>query len=351
MEIELTNFSISSDIYNSVKQIECIFGTELIKLTKEQPAFEKIKKLFLSVKPHHPFFEDDGKSRSYSKKENFYFVSSPIDYTLWATSDWSDRVDTFANALNSAIDHVAKSRITAQEKQVLTGLVEEARGRLRNQPLENLEAIGPTHVEYDEDSKIISYGFSKEALLAPRLGKRATVPADQIHLLKKDRWKQAKPQAFKLYKSDGGRLYYSEAWLTDQEIIEHWGSCGDKGKIRKHKLTDIDKVDNVMKRLKEEAREKGFRPISSDRHATLVVEYTLVGFGGESDLGNRHLIEDYLSNLTGWLGLGDCDGGSIGSGTMEIFCNVIDYALAKEAIEEHLKKSPFGDFNRIYCME
>jgi len=58
-----------------------------------------------------------------------------------------------------------------------------------------------------------------------------------------------------------------------------------------------------------------------------------------------------MNHVTGWLGLGHCDGGSSGSGTMEVFCIVVDFALAKAALERELRDSPFAGFGRIYRME
>ena len=44
-------------------------------------------------------------------------------------------------------------------------------------------------------------------------------------------------------------------------------------------------------------------------------------------------------------------GGSIGSGTMEVCCFVVDFELAKTVIEADLKDTEFADFTRIYDEE
>ena len=78
------------------------------------------------------------------------------------------------------------------------------------------------------------------------------------------------------------------------------------------------------------------------------MEYAINGFGDGCDIDRRHQLEDHLNELTGWLGLGYCDGGSTGSGTMEVFCQVVDFALAKEALERELKGSQYDGYTRIY---
>jgi hypothetical protein len=69
--------------------------------------------------------------------------------------------------------------------------------------------------------------------------------------------------------------------------------------------------------------------------------------GTTADLDKRHKLEAKLNETLGWTGLGMCDGGSIGSGTMEV-CLVVDFALAKSVIETDLQGTEFADFSRIY---
>jgi hypothetical protein len=56
-----------------------------------------------------------------------------------------------------------------------------------------------------------------------------------------------------------------------------------------------------------------------------------------------------MNETLGWTGLGNCDGGSTGSETMEVCCFVVDFKTAKRVIEEDLSESKFSDFKRIYA--
>jgi len=55
-----------------------------------------------------------------------------------------------------------------------------------------------------------------------------------------------------------------------------------------------------------------------------------------------------MNETLGWTGLGACDGGSIGSGSMEVCCFVVDFNAAKQVIEADLEGTEFGDYSRIY---
>ncbi|WP_201778926.1 hypothetical protein [Rhodopirellula islandica] len=54
-----------------------------------------------------------------------------------------------------------------------------------------------------------------------------------------------------------------------------------------------------------------------------------------------------MNETLGWTGLGHCDGGSIGSGTMETCCIVVDFEIAKRVIAADLAGTKFADFTQI----
>ncbi|MDR2723587.1 MAG: hypothetical protein LBB25_00050 [Holosporaceae bacterium] len=62
----------------------------------------------------------------------------------------------------------------------------------------------------------------------------------------------------------------------------------------------------------------------------------------------RFELQDFMNEFLFEIGLGLCDGGSTGAGTMEICCLVADYDLAKQLISEKLKSTKFADYCRIY---
>lgn len=92
----------------------------------------------------------------------------------------------------------------------------------------------------------------------------------------------------------------------------------------------------------------GFAEFAEDDHRSLLVEYEVDGFGTDADLEKRHSLEDRMNDLLGWTGLGHCDGGSIGSGTMEVCCLVVDFDKAKLVIEADLAGTAYSNFTRIY---
>ena len=151
-----------------------------------------------------------------------------------------------------------------------------------------------------------------------------------------------------LYKRINGVLHYHEAWAAGGEIVEHWGVAGERGQSAEHKRTKKANAEKAVAAILEKAVAQGFAPLDEGHEATLIIEYAVDGFGTPADLEKRHALEDRMNETLGWTGLGHCDGGSIGSGTMEVCCFVADFEVAKRVIEADLADTKFADFTRIY---
>jgi predicted DNA-binding WGR domain protein len=152
----------------------------------------------------------------------------------------------------------------------------------------------------------------------------------------------------KLYRRIDGVLRYHEAWVAGQEIIEHWGLVGERGETATHQLpTKVNKENAVLDVLKA-ASDNGYVSADEIGECALLIEYTVAGMGSAEDLKKRQTLEDRMNETLGWTGLGNCDGGSIGSGTMEVCCFVVDFEIARRVIEADLKGPGFGNFSRIY---
>ncbi|MFU8828459.1 MAG: WGR domain-containing protein [Phycisphaerales bacterium] len=146
-------------------------------------------------------------------------------------------------------------------------------------------------------------------------------------------------------------MEYHEAWSDGKTIVEHWGRVGDRGETRKHRLGWRKNAAAQINKLLKKPRQNGYIEIDAVDHKILIIEYAIAAeprLGTSADLAKRHAVEDLMNEFLGWTGLGNCDGGSIGSGTMEICCLVVDYEAAERAVAKHLSETPFSDFTRIY---
>ncbi len=153
----------------------------------------------------------------------------------------------------------------------------------------------------------------------------------------------------KLYRRNAGRIdAYHEAWVHGSKITEHWGPLGERGESREHRRNKKLSEDENLKHVLKRPIVAGYEPFDTDDHAVLLIEFSINEMGSTEDLGKRHALEERMNETLGWAGLGHCDGGSIGSGTMEVCCLVVDFEIAKRVIKDELKGTKFADYSRIY---
>lgn len=154
----------------------------------------------------------------------------------------------------------------------------------------------------------------------------------------------------KLYRrrADDGQLAYHEAWVHDGEVTEHWGVVGDRGETKVHRIKRGEDGDEVVERVLAPARAAGFDEIEEEDHRVLLIEYSIDGTGTAKDLEKRHALQERMDDVLGWTGLGHCDGGSIGSGTMEVCCFVVDSEIARKVTAADLAGTKFAGYTRIF---
>jgi hypothetical protein len=331
--------------------MEDAFASVLGPLAKDQPDFEHISRLCIGVTVSHPtMLSSSSGRRSYSKSIGTYFVSVPVDYALFVSRSWDKRTDAFADAIKKASMRVPKSRITESERSMLNELVEQSRSIVRRSPPANVHEVKAIQIHLDESSRPLRVDYAPLPSMPSSAHVIEVLPGADLSAWL--RTSMAAPTGevsiSKLYKRDDGRLHYYETWRADGPVIEHWGVCGERGRVREHPVAGDLEAKEIVKKLRKQAKANGFRALPQSRHAMLTVEYPIDGFGHDSDLSRRHEIEGFLDQQTGWMGLGHCDGGSTGAGTMEVFCAVVDFDIAKAALERELSASPHGNYQRIY---
>ena len=153
----------------------------------------------------------------------------------------------------------------------------------------------------------------------------------------------------KLHKKVGDILYFWEVCEKDAKTgVIHWGIVGECGEKKEVKSTIFS---NFLKSIQKEIDQKikeGFAELEEADYSFLEIEYLIDGFGTEADLDKRHRLENKMDEILGQTSLGQTNGGSIGSGTMEVGCVVVDFHIAKRVIEETLKNTEFANFSRIF---
>lgn len=152
----------------------------------------------------------------------------------------------------------------------------------------------------------------------------------------------------KLYKYNNKDILYWEIWQDIGCIILHWGKVGDRGQSNKIKIARGFDVNSFIQIEIKKKLDEGFKSIPLEDHHRLIIEYYIYGIDNKLDLNKRQKLENRLNETLGWKGLGHCDGGSMGSGTMEVFCFVIDFDIGRKVVENDLELTEFNNYSRIF---
>lgn len=154
----------------------------------------------------------------------------------------------------------------------------------------------------------------------------------------------------KLYKNNTDSISYWETWDKDAKTgLIHWGIVGEKGQNKEIKSSLFKSFRKTVQSEIDERLKEGFSTVDIDDHYTLLIEFKVDGMGTPEDVEKRTRLQDKMDDVLGWTGLGHCDGGSIGSDTMEVCCYVIDFDTGKRVIEKALAGTEFDNYSRIYA--
>lgn len=153
----------------------------------------------------------------------------------------------------------------------------------------------------------------------------------------------------KLYKLTPKLKQYWETWEEeDGRHLVHWGEVGTTGDTSFIEPSIFASSERKLQKEILKLRTDGYKEVPIDEHAILLIEFAIEGWGTNDDLEKRHRLQDRMAETLGWSGLGHCDGGSSGSGTMDVCCLVVDFDIAKAVVSTDLEGTEFEDYSRIY---
>lgn len=152
----------------------------------------------------------------------------------------------------------------------------------------------------------------------------------------------------KLYKKSDSATHYFEIWINeDKTLTIHQGKLGEVGETENLNTKNKDlPTDALVAKYISEQREIGYEEMND--LTEFIVQYSYEKDADQAELlEKRDYVESLFNNCLGWTGNGHCDGGDIGSGTMNIFCYVVDKNIAVHTILEVLEEEDLLDNLKI----
>ncbi|HDR7794967.1 TPA: hypothetical protein QCY19_003625 [Bacillus luti] len=152
----------------------------------------------------------------------------------------------------------------------------------------------------------------------------------------------------KLIKQEKDKMLYWEVWKEDKKtLIVHYGCVGDTGEMYEIELYPFQRAEKEMKVLADEELAEGFKKIDEEELIEFVLQYDYTEDQLEEVLEKRNQVEEVMDEALGWSGNGYCDGGDIGSGTINIFTFVIDVDKALQTTLNELENEQLLDGVKI----
>ncbi|MGZ3458651.1 MAG: hypothetical protein ACXU86_09110 [Archangium sp.] len=140
----------------------------------------------------------------------------------------------------------------------------------------------------------------------------------------------------KLYKKEGDTLRYWEAWVHEDTLTVHWGVVGEMGEEKEQPVPADEDPDMAIAQAAEPLVDQGYDEPDPEALVPLVVQYPLQGKGTGHDFEKRHAVEELLTDVLGWTGNGEVEGGETQPGRMNVYCRVMDADIALRTLSEAL---------------
>jgi predicted DNA-binding WGR domain protein len=146
----------------------------------------------------------------------------------------------------------------------------------------------------------------------------------------------------KLYKTIDANTHYWQIYgsSTNPEfLVIHWGRLGETGEHRHIKDWALTELKKMYDSEISGKRAEGYQEPEELQQMILQFQ-TTDQWGGEDDLEFRNEIWEYLDKFLYWTGNGSISSGDIGSGTVNLFFEVVTPNIAVDTIVQalHQKK-------------
>ncbi len=145
----------------------------------------------------------------------------------------------------------------------------------------------------------------------------------------------------RLYKKEGDALRYWEAWVDDNGLSVHWGTVGEMGEHKTSPIPPGEDPDMVLAEAAGPLVDEGYDEPEPDSLIPLVVQYPLQGKGSGHDFERRDAVEELLTDILGWTGNGEVEGGETQPGRMNVFLRVMDQQIAVRTLVEALEEEGY----------
>ena len=144
----------------------------------------------------------------------------------------------------------------------------------------------------------------------------------------------------KLYRHRDGANDFCQIWGNSEEpgyLVVHWGRIGEKSLFLQEKDVPLQELQTQYNNYIDAQKTAGYQP-AEFYHSLILQLQTDDSWGSTEDLDFRNELWNELDPWLFWSGNGQVSGGDIGSGTVNLFIDVVSPETAVAAIKAMLAK-------------
>lgn len=245
-----------------------------------------------------------------------------VSHSEFLSANQSQRANLIFQALSRSVERMASLGVSEQVQKELRTIL----ARVQNE-------IAQSGIVQRDSNEDVHSGSSPERLAA------ASVATDKTN-------ESAQPatsdvyenQAIKLYRNEAksNTLRYWEARQEEKHVIIHQGVVGTPG-VTRHVPLSPQVASTFIQAEADRLRAEGYVEFKHEELFPLRLEFRIDEPPTTLDLDRRYEVEKRINECLEGHGLGYCDGGDIGSGTMSVFCFAVDSGKAIPLIRAELE--------------
>jgi hypothetical protein len=275
-----------------------------------------------------------------------YYAPGDLDYYDWVDPDWTRRLTAIDRAVGEAVNADDRLSLEPDLRAAVTRASKAALVEALKSPpaeLTKLKSVYLNFTEGQEDQRP-GVGFEPPAYFSFGPWTFIEVAPSEVF----DAAARYFPprtevlSSFRLYRR-AETFSYREAWSDGGRVFEHSGICGEPGDALEHVVDDGGR-EVLLRLLRDKALARGYAEISIEEQRTIVASRKIAEMGTDADLELRYELQEVLDDALGVGCVGHCDGGATGSGSMEVFCFVVDIGLGMAVFERVLADRRFRGF-------
>lgn len=121
---------------------------------------------------------------------------------------------------------------------------------------------------------------------------------------------------------------YCQVWNRESTLVVHRGVLGQRGVVTEKEIPATESLEIAIQRAVQAAQATGFAPLQPEQQSQVLVNFNVSTWESSEIMSFHNTVQTVLNELLGWTGNGFCDGYTVGSEGLTMWCVVVESALA-----------------------